>query len=102
MAESNFQPEFALPKNQTGPFAQVLLEIIEDSNLSPGAFRLYTLLVAYSRGFGACWLSQRTLAEKLGVSERTVRGWTVELEQSGYITVEHRRAFSGQQQTNLY
>ena len=102
MAESNFQPDFPLPKKQSAPFAQVLLEIIEDASLSAGAFRLYTLLVAYSRGFGVCWLSQHTLAEKLGVSERTVRGWLSELEQSGYLSVEHRRTQAGQQQTNLY
>lgn len=101
-AEISATQKFPAGRNPGGPFAQILLEVIEDTALSAGAFRLYALLVAYSRGQGVCWLSQATLATRLGVSERSIRGWLGELEKSGLLKVEHRRTSAGQQQTNLY
>lgn len=89
-------------ENLKTPFAQVLLEIIEDPRISAGAFRLYTLLIGLSRGFGACWPSQATLAAKLGITQRTVRNWLKELEIAGYLEIEHRYAQPGQEQSNIY
>lgn len=92
----------ANPEGLTPPFAQVLLEVIEDRRISAGAFRLYALLIGLSRGFGSCWPSQATLASRLGISLRTIRNWLKELEATGLIEIEHRCSLPGQEQSNIY
>lgn len=47
-----------------------------------------------------CWPGQQSLAEKCSLSERGVRKALIELEELGYLRVEHRNR--GSQKTNLY
>jgi hypothetical protein len=94
------------PKTGMPPFVQLTAEAIEDLNISAGALRLYLLLVLYSRGFGACWPSQAELAQRLAVSERTIRSWLTKLVEASYIRIERRdytsSSSSGEGQSNVY
>ena len=54
-------------------------------DLSPGARCLYQALDEYARDSGVCWPRQRTLATRLGFSERSIRYYLGELTKCGLI-----------------
>jgi DNA-binding transcriptional ArsR family regulator len=49
-----------------------------------------TLADSYNEGYRYAWPTQAQLADEIGVSKRTIRSWTKELENAGIIEV--RRA----------
>lgn len=78
-------------------FTPVSNDII-NMNMSDGAFRLYCLLQSYCFGEKReCYPSQKTLAEKLRKSVRTVQRYITELIELGLIKVKRRGSTS-----NLY
>lgn len=74
-----------------GQYAQVPLELAKNSAISAEAFRLYVILMGYARQFETCWPRHATLAADMGSSERSIRNWLKELEDSGVIEIERRR-----------
>jgi DNA-binding transcriptional MocR family regulator len=69
-----------------------------DMNMSDGAFRLYCLIQSYCYGDKQeCYPSQRSLADRLRKSIRTVQRYINELVALGLITVKRRGSTS-----NLY
>ena len=83
------------------PFAQIPDELICDTAVSAGAVRLWALLQRYANGGGIAWPGQDTLAEHLGVSERSIQNYIRELSQTGWLTVE-RTFRSGRKAGNIY
>lgn len=78
-------------------FTPISNDII-NMNMSDGAFRLYCLLQSYCFGEKReCYPSQKTLAEKLRKSVRTIQRYITELVELGLIKVKRRGSTS-----NLY
>ena len=72
--------------------------ILESDQISIGAKLTYAMMLKYAREKDDCFPGQQTLAEDMGSSERSVRSWLKELEESGLISIERR----GQGRPNLY
>ena len=87
-----------------GRFAQVPLELLSDSRCCDGAVRLWAILSGAYADYstGEAFPSRNTLAGILGVSVRTVVRYVNQLEQAGWLTVEHRKAANGDWTSNLY
>lgn len=72
--------------------------VLLDESLSVQARMTYALLAYYARQDGACFPGQGRLAEKLGVTTRSVHTYIGELVAAMLIRVEQR----GHRQTNRY
>ena len=79
-------------------FTQVPNFILTNKTLSVGAKLYYAMLLKYAREKDECFPGQRTLAEDMGSSERSVRTYQKELEDAELLTVTQR----GLGQTSLY
>lgn len=58
-------------------------------------------LANYADEDGACWPSQKTIAEETELSERSVREWLQKLEDAGLLTREPRRRDDGYRAADL-
>ena len=67
---------------------ELLFSVIGE--ISPRAFQLGMVLGTYANGSGQCYPSVSTLAQRLGVTERTISTAIGELEQSGILTRRRR------------
>jgi DNA-binding transcriptional MocR family regulator len=74
----------------SSPFIIVEHDTIEDLRISGEAFRLYCYYLKCAGNRDVAYPSQKTLAEKFGVSERTIRERISELKAIGLIRVERR------------
>jgi DNA-binding transcriptional MocR family regulator len=85
-------------------FAQVPVALLTDPNLSDGAVRLWAILSGRYADYstGEAYPSRTTLAGLLGVSVRSVSRYVNQLEQAGWLTVEHRKTAAGDWAPNLY
>lgn len=72
-------------------YAQVPKEAIEDTGLSPNAFRLYAYLCLFSGKDGKAFPKVRTLAIGLDVSRRTIQRTLNELEDSGWVERDFKK-----------
>lgn len=75
-------------------FGRVPERLLKNPEISGEECRLYALLTTYDyRQEHECWPSQRTLAERLSCSERTIRRLIASLREHGAIdVVQQRRA----------
>lgn len=75
---------------ELGPafFIQMPYEIIEDTDISHGAFRLYSHFLIYCRQGTMAWPGQKSLAEKMGCSDRYIRSLLDELKSVGLLDWE--------------
>jgi hypothetical protein len=80
-----------------GYFVQLPLAVLEDLKLSDGAKLTYALILSYAWGKSVVWPSQSTMAERRGISDRTIRRHLNELEDNKYIKIEQR----GLNETNM-
>jgi DNA-binding MarR family transcriptional regulator len=71
-------------------YTKVPNAVLEDHRLTVPARMTYALLKKAGRGGEKTWVSQRRLAEQLGVCRRTVRNYLRELETAGLIRRERR------------
>lgn len=72
-------------------YTQILNSVLRSNPLKPGPRTLYTVLASYGWKGPKVIVSQKRLAEDLGISERTVRRYMRVLEEHGYIrTVEQQ------------
>jgi hypothetical protein len=79
-------------------FTQIPNYVLRDKNLSLGARLVYTMLLSYAWQEERCFPGQARLATDLGVDERSVRRYLVELRDSGYVDWDQR----GLGKTNVY
>jgi hypothetical protein len=61
-------------------YAVIPVSILEDRNITPNAKLLYAELLALARKNGSCFATNKHMASRLGVSERTVQNCLVELQ----------------------
>lgn len=66
-------------------YGTVHKHVLQDSSLSPMAKLLYSLLCAYTGGSDHCYPSQKTMAEDLGATDRSIRKWMSELIDAGIV-----------------
>jgi hypothetical protein len=75
-------------------------QVCADHKLPPSAFKVAYKIGQYiNRKSGKAWPSQPTLAKKVGLTVRTVRDLTDQLEAAGHLEIEPHR---GRNQTNIY
>lgn len=67
-----------------------------ESFLSVGSKRLFSLLRSYAARSGRAFPFQRTLAARLGVSDRQVRTYVKELRDAGFLDVRKRQHSSAE------
>jgi len=79
-------------------FTQIPNYVLRDRSLSLGARLIYTMLLSYAWQEKRCFPGQSRLAADLGVDERSVRRYLVELRESGYVDWKQR----GLGKTNIY
>lgn len=83
----------------------ILPEWILYSKKSPVAICVYAVLNRYANQQGTCFPSRKTIAEKIGVSIRSVDKAIKELQELGAVHVKHRTVGEGeilQYQSNIY
>lgn len=78
--------------------AMIPLPVMAAPDLSPGAKLCYGVMCQFAGRDGRCFPSERALAEKLRVSERSARSYVAELVSNGYIERERR----SRSETNSY
>lgn len=74
--------------SDSGYFAVLTAPILKCRDISDGAKLFYGHITRYTHDDGICWETNQTLAEDLGLSERTVSRYVSELEAAGFILVE--------------
>jgi Helix-turn-helix domain len=75
-------------------------QVLADENLPATAFRLaYVIGQHLNRQSGKAWPSQKRLGEATGLTARTVRSLTEQLQKAGHLEVELHR---GRNHTNVY
>ena len=72
--------------------------LLNQAHLSAAAKLCYVMLLKYAWEKDYCFPGQKTLAEDMGVSERTAHAGIKELEKVQLITIKRR----GQGKSNLY
>lgn len=76
-------------------FVRLPVSVACDLTLSDGAHRLYCIIASFIwDGRTSAWPSQQTLADKMGVTTRTIRTHQRALEEHGLLSVEHRKGRS--------
>jgi hypothetical protein len=83
-------------------FAQIPSAVLDDLDVSAGALRLYAMLDWIAGKNGWCSPSERTLAERIGVSDRSVRVYLTQLKDRGHVVVTRRMTATGEPDTNMY
>ena len=73
-----------------GPFAAFPTKIIRNASLSLGARLTYALLLSYAHQDDFCFPAQERLANDLGVTDRQVRRFLMELRDKGFIAWKQR------------
>jgi hypothetical protein len=71
-------------------FTQVPNFILTNKDLSVGAKLYYAMLLKYAREKNYCFPGQQTLAQDMGSSERSVRTYQKELQDTGFLEVTRR------------
>jgi len=79
-----------------GKFAAIPKEMLGDMRLEPLDIVVYAALDSFVDSDGSAWPSISTLAERAGVSRRTVTRSLPRLAGAGYIVRERRRKAGGQ------
>ena len=81
-----------------GGFTQIPNFILRDRRLSHTAKLAYTMFLSYAWNNEFCFPGQERLAEDIGITEKTLRKYILELKATGLLTVKKR----GQGKTDLY
>ena len=79
-------------------FTQVPNHILRSEKLSPGAKLAYAMLLSYAWNNESCFPGQERLGKDMGVTDRSVRTYTQELEAYGFLKVKRR----GLNKINVY
>jgi hypothetical protein len=76
----------------------VEIDLVRNSALSPTARLLYTLMTTYTEPDNSCVYPGEAVSRSMGLSERTLRKYEVELERHGWLSVERHRSEHGRVQ----
>lgn len=78
--------------------AVVPIRAIADKQVSDASFRALALIASYSNRAGITWVSQKTLAAAIGMSQQAVSKHLVKLQALGYVQVM-KKHFRGERST---
>ena len=78
--------------------AVIPIRACTDRRLTEGMIRALILMCSYCNRAGITWVSQKLLAERLGVSQQAVSKHLVKLQAAGYLEI-HKRAVPGERHT---
>ncbi len=76
--------------------------ILDHSDLSHGAVRLYGILARYADKQGVCWPSRATLALRLRCTPITVDRWATQLVEVEALTITRRKSEANENLTNIW
>ena len=79
-------------------FTQVPNAILKSQKLTPAAKLTYAMLLSYAWQNDFCFPGQERLARDIGVSDRSVRTYLKELEETGLLAIKQQ----GQGRPNKY
>lgn len=68
----------------------VFRRLIHDNRIADGAFRLWHYLHNRKNKSGKCWPEQRNIARELGCKTHSLRRWTFQLVNAGYLETEKK------------
>src|SRR6266536_2045903 len=74
----------------TRGFTQVPNHVLDNAKLSPGAKLTYAMLLKYAWQNDYCFPGQETLAQDMGVTDRSVRTYLQELEHHQFVGIKRR------------
>lgn len=78
--------------------AVIPIRACSDRKLTEGMIRALILICSYCNRAGLTWVSQKTLAERLGVSQQAISKHLVKLQAAGYLEI-HKRPVPGERHT---
>ena len=88
---AEYNTEDDLVQYNAPDFGVIPAELMCDQRLSRSARLLGCLLWSYrNKDTGVAWPSQKVLAARLGVSERSIRNYMIELRAKGWMVSQHR------------
>lgn len=67
-------------------------QIVRDKRFPHGAFHLWHLLLDHANHEVKAWPSQRTISREMGCHISSIKGWTKQLVDAGYLTVRKEGA----------
>ena len=68
----------------------VFRRLIHDKRIADGAFRLWHYLHNRKNKSNQCWPEQRNIARELGCKTHSLRCWTLQLVNAGYLVTEKK------------
>ena len=71
-------------------FTMVPNHVLVSDKISPGAKLAYAMLLKYAWQDNYCFPGQQTLAEDMGVTDRSVRTYLQELEAAAFVGIKHQ------------
>ena len=74
-----------------GMYYVIPAQVFEDAKLEHSEINFYALLSGLAFNDGYCWASDKYLASRMRVEDRTIRKWILKLEKLGYIRRETER-----------
>jgi DNA-binding transcriptional ArsR family regulator len=78
--------------------AVVPLRAVADDKLSDASFRSLALICSYTNRAGITWVSQKTLAKAIGMSQQAISKHLIKLKALGYVEVM-KKPFPGERST---
>lgn len=86
---------------QTG-YGFIPRSVMQDTELSWTARSIYSLICCYAGSDEKAFPSQDEMSRCTGYTTRTIRSAIVELQESGYITIEKKKDNFTHRQRNVY
>lgn len=79
-----------MPAPDQRKFAVIPIRACADKQLTHGMLKALILICSYMNRSGITWVSQKTLSERLGVSQQAISKQLVKLTKAGYLEVLKR------------
>jgi len=67
--------------------AVIPIRACTDKQLTPGMIRSFLLICSYMNRSGITWVGQKTMADKLGISQQAISKHLVKLTKAGYLEI---------------
>ena len=67
--------------------AVIPIRACTDKDLTPGMIRSFILICSYMNRSGITWVGQKTMADRLGISQQAISKHLVKLTKAGYLEV---------------
>ena len=95
LLKQTYKAGLSIGRNEPSMFAIIPLVILENKTLSANSKLLYAEIIALSKKTGNCYATNKYLAQRLGLSPRTIPSLLKELDGSGLVAVSIERSKRG-------